>query len=327
MDTFDTKTEAVIEKIRKLMALAENNDNEHQAESAANKARELLEAYNLDMAIINRDTHTHSPRSEQNKRGGLYNWQRNLWNEVAGLNFCKYWYKRGHRLGGQYEHQLLGSKVNVIASTIMSEYLQDTIERLARDWVHTNRPGKSVFIKEAIAFREGMSSRLVYRLWSLRNERLRAEREKAKAEREANAARGIFTENALVLADVISNEEDLNNDHICGWPPGTSAKNRKDRELRQAEADRQAEITLNEYKQWAKDNPEEAARKEAYEKRKQQEYWDELAKKSKNQKQRYRRETPEEERRHLSSYRTGYAKGDEVSLNQQVTDTPAGRLK
>jgi hypothetical protein len=215
--------------------------------------------------------------------------------------------------------------VNVIASTIMAEYLQDTIERLARDWVHTNRPGKSVFIKEAIAFREGMSSRLVYRLWSLRNERLRAEKEKATQEREANAARGIFTENALVLADVISNEEDLNQDHICGWPPGTSAKNRRERELRQAEADRQAEITLNEYKAWAKDNPEEAARKEAYEKRKQQEYWDELGRKAKNQ--RTRRETPEEARRHLSSYRTGYAKGDEVSLNQQVADTPAGRLK
>jgi len=41
---FDTATEAVIDKVRKLLNLAKNNDNEHQAEAAANKARELLEA-------------------------------------------------------------------------------------------------------------------------------------------------------------------------------------------------------------------------------------------------------------------------------------------
>jgi hypothetical protein len=106
---FDAKTEAVIEKVRKLLALANGNDNEHQAEAAANKARELLEAYNLDLAHISKSAGNggYAPRDKQVLRGGLYQWQRDLWNMTATLNFCKYWYIRGTRAGSQYEHELL----------------------------------------------------------------------------------------------------------------------------------------------------------------------------------------------------------------------------
>lgn len=39
----------IIEKIKKLLSLSENNPNEHEAAAAAEKARELLEAYDLSM--------------------------------------------------------------------------------------------------------------------------------------------------------------------------------------------------------------------------------------------------------------------------------------
>jgi hypothetical protein len=322
---FDAQTEAVIAKVRKLLALSNNNDNEHQAEAAANKARELLEAYNLDMAIINRQTNTFAPRDKQILRGGLYTWQRDLWNQVARLNFCKYWFIRGTHAGTQYEHELLGSKANVIASQIMANYLQEAIERLARRWVHQNRPGKSIFIKEAIAFREGVAARLSYRLWELREKRIEEEKARTKAERAANAERGIFTENALVLADVASTEEDLNNDHLCNYPPGTSARKRAESEARQAAAEKEAAELLRQQQEWDAAHPEEAAKRKAKEKaeydRRSNEWWE------KNKNKRPRKLTAEEERRRLGSYRAGYDKGDSISLDKQVDSKPMVRIK
>lgn len=316
--TFNSATEAVIEKVRKLLALAKNNDNEHQAEAATNKARELLEAYNLDLAVLNKESNDYVPRDKQKAKGGLYKWQRDLWNMTATLNFCRYWYVKGTRKGSTYEHELLGSKVNVLATRIMAQYLQDAVERVTREWMTANRPGMSIFIKEAIAYREGVTERLVDRMWRLRQDRIKAEDAKRKAEREANAAQGIFTENALVISDVISTEEDLNTDHIWGYPPGTSARNRKEREARREVAEREAEELLRKQAEWDAANPEEAAarkaKEEAEEERKNKEYWE----KYKAKKRHTRRQTPEEERRSMRSFRSGYNKGDEISLDQQL---------
>jgi len=321
---FDAKTEAVIDKVRKLLALANNNDNEHQAEAAANKARELLEAYNLDMAIVNKAHNTFAPRDKQILRGGLYTWQRELWYQVAQLNFCKYWYYKGTKAGQQYQHEVLGSKANVIATQVMANYLQEATERLARRWVHENRPGRSIFIKEAIAFREGVANRLITRLYTIRIDRLREEEARIKKEREANASAGIFTENALVLSDVINTEEDLNNDHLYGDPPGTSARRRKEREARQAAAEKAAAEEMRRQAEWDAAHPEEAKarrkKEDAERKRRSDEYWD------KESKRRPRKMTAEEERRQMGSYRTGYNKGDEISLDKQVDHNPTKRL-
>jgi hypothetical protein len=191
--------DAIIAKVRKLLAMAEGNANEHEAAVAAMKAQELLEAYNLDMTSVGRQTNQHAPRQDQKQSGGLYKWQRELWYAVATLNFCKYWYHRGLKAGSQYEHQVIGSHANVVGTELMAKYLEQTIERLARQWVAENRPGRSIFIKEAIAFREGVSQRISERLWSQRYEHTRAEKAKQDAERERNRAQGINTENALVL--------------------------------------------------------------------------------------------------------------------------------
>jgi len=317
--TFDAKTEAVIEKVRKLLALAHGNDNEHQAEAAANKARELLEAHNLDMAHIakaNGGGNGYAARDKQILRGGLYQWQRELWNQTASLNFCKYWFIRGTHVGTSYKHELLGSKVNVITTTIMAQYLEGTVERLAREWVRINRPGLSIFTKEAIAYREGMTNRLVTRMWNLRQERIKEEEAKVKAEREMNAARGVNTENALTIADVMSTEDDLNVDHMWNWPPGTSARKRKEREAAQEVADREAAEILRKQEEWDAAHPEEAAARKRKEAKEAEAKWQEFIKKSKNQ--RPRQLTAEELRRGMGSYRDGYDKGGEVSLDKQI---------
>jgi hypothetical protein len=321
---FDAATEKVIDKVRKLLALASGNTNEQEAEAAANKARELLEAYNLDVAIVNRNSNKFAPRDKKNMPGGLYTWQRTLWNEVAGLNFCKYWFIRGLHAGSQYQHELLGSKANVIATQVMANYLQETIERLARQWVHHHRPGKSIFIKEAIAYREGIASRLSTRLWNLRQERIQADEERVKAEREEKAAAGIFTENAMVIVDVINSEEDLNNDYINGWEPGTSARHRVELEARRRAAEIAADKALKAQEEWDAAHPEEAAARKIKEREEYEALMKKWSKEAKNR--RPRKMTPEEERRHLSSYREGYHKGDSISLNKQVDNKPTKRL-
>ena len=322
---FDAKTEAVIEKVRKLLALAQNNDNEHQAEAAASKARDLLDAYNLDMAIVNRASNQFAPRDKQILMGGLYTWQRDLWYQVAMLNYCKYWFIRGNHAGTQYQHELLGSKANVIATQVMANYLQQTIERLARVWVHQNRPGKSIFIREAIAFREGVASRLATRLYQLRQERIAEAEAKTRREREEKAQHGIFTENALTILDVINTEEDLNNDHLMGYEPGTSARNRVASEARQRAAEEAAAEAMRQQAEWDAAHPEEAAKRKQKERDEYERRMNDWQRKFKNQ--RPRKMTAEEERRRLSSYHTGYDKGGDISLNQQIDEKSRKMIK
>src|SRR5207344_2379156 len=164
-----------------------------------------------------------------------------------------------------------------------------------REWVNTHRPGKSVFIKEAIAFREGMAVRLGNRMWAIREERLKEERLKRDAERKANAERGVFTENALVLADVISTEEDFNADHAYGYEPGTTARRRKERELREEAAQREADALLAKQAEWDAAHPEEAAKRKERERKEYDQRMKDSFEKMRNA--RPRKRTPEEERR------------------------------
>lgn len=317
----DAKTLAIIEKVRKLLAMANGNANENEAAVAASKAQELLEAYNLDMLTVNRRANTHTARTRENKAGGLYKWQRDLWNAVSRLNFCMYWYRRGLTAGSQYEHEVVGSPANVISTEVMARYLEQAIERLARTWVAKDHPGRSIFIKPAIAYREGAAQRIVEKLWQLRWEHEREQEKARKEERARNAAMGINTENALVLQDVANTEEDLNNDFINGWEPGTSARNRVAAEARRAAAMRAAEELMAKQAEWDAANPEAAAARKAKEARERAERYANWEREQANE--RKRKPTAEELRRNSPEFLRGYEAGNSVSLNRQVDKTNA----
>lgn len=244
---------AIVEKVKKLLALANGNANEHEAEAASAKAMDLLAAYNLSMHTVDGTRKDGRARSDTKRKGGLYAWQRQLWNEVAKLNFCMYWSIKGLKAGSTYEHRLLGSEVNVVSTEVMADYLQSTVERLAQEWAK-QRGYKSVFVREAIAYREGMAAGLSARLV-----KIRWEREEAEKKARANTPTGT----GLILADVAFMEEDLNNDHLYGYEPGTHAQRRAERAARQAELLRQADERLAAHKKWAEENPEEAAAQKA----------------------------------------------------------------
>lgn len=312
---------AVIAKVEKLLALAGNNDNEHQAAAASAKAMELLAAYNLDMAQIGKSGKG-SQRSDTRLKGGLYSWQRDLWKYVAELNFCLYRSIQGLTKGAVYEHRVIGSHVNVVSAKVMADYLQQTVERLAQEWAK-GQGFKSVFVKEAIAYREGMAERLTERLWDLRRERLRKD-EEAKAGRPSTGTPGT----ALVLADVLQTEDDLNHDILWGDPPGTRARYRAEHAARQAAAEAAADQALRERDEAEAADPMLRAMREAEEedaaRTRDAEYAAWCKRQARNEKrrkgdgQRYRAETPREQRRRMDEFSHGYERGADIGLDQQV---------
>lgn len=315
----------LIEKMKKLLALASNNDNEHQAEAAMAKLQEMLEAHNLDMAVLGQSGKG-AQRSDTKKTGGLYSWQRKLWQSVAELNFCIYFSIKGLAKGSVYEHRLVGSHANVIATELMAKYLQETVERLAQQWAKDNRY-KSVFVREAIAYREGMAARICSRLEDRRHEITEQARRDQEARREAERAKMPVTGTELTILDVISSEADHNNDYLNGWEMGTTARNRKEQEARSAAWQAAQAKKAAEYAAWKAANPELAAAKEKKAAEELAAYWEKVeADAAKRQKRinktppkiRYRNMTAEEQRRDLGSYWEGQAAGANVGIDTQV---------
>ncbi len=322
----NAEQEGIISKVEKLLALARNNPNENEAQSATEKAMELLAAYNLDMASIGKQT---SNRKDQKLKGGLYSWQRELWNAVAQLNFCKYWFIRGLARGQSYEHRILGRVENVASTKVMAEYLQDTIERLATDYGKKAYPGASRFIRELIIYREGMAYRIAERLRELRRQRINEERRKQEEARTRHSHGGF----ALVLADVIQTEDDLNEDYLHGLEPGTTGKRRAEEKARQAAAmDAYNKRMAEEQAKWdlfAKTNPEEAKRIVAERKRAIRERdakWAAQDAKRAKAMTRPRKMTRAEERMSSPEFYAGYDKGNEVGLDRQIDGDDQPRL-
>lgn len=331
---FTSEQLSAIDKAQKLFALGKNNSNEHEAASAIAKGMALLEAFNLDMAVLDKKAgRVGAARDDKKLKGGLYQWQRDIWSAVAKLNFCYYDFQRGLRKGESYEHRLIGKPENVIGTRVMAEYLQDTIERLAVEYGKARYPNASRFIRELIAYREGIAQRISDRLWYLRRER---EQEAERREAEARAAArhpGAAPGTGIVLASVIQTETYLNWDYLFGLEPGTTARRRAEQEARRtaakAAADEELAKQAREWEQFEKDHPEEAAKilaRRAVElanaEREREARWA----KERNKPIKYREMTSQEQRRNSAEFMDGLAKGDEVGLDQQIDNVKAKRI-
>jgi hypothetical protein len=308
MNTNDEKLETIAIRVQKLLRLA-TSPNEHEAALAAAKAQELLAAYNLDMLTVEKAGKQGTGARESKKlKGGLYKWQRTVWNKVAVLNFCMYWSIKGLEKGSTYEHRVLGRMDNVAATKAMAEYLEEAIERLTRSRFEDNP--SIYFSKAGIAYREGMADRICERLQEQRWEE--EDRARKKQEQDASCT-------ALTVIDVASAERDANTDFLNGDPPGTAAR-------RRAEAKARSEQWRQEWVRQEQAEKEEAERFQ----REDPEGWAELqAEKQKAAERERKREERNEKRRKGSfryksweprheSYYEGREKGDTVSLHKQV---------
>lgn len=313
----------VANKVRALMALADNNPNEHEAQSAAAKAQELLTAYNLELAQSGEE----SARLQRTFKGGLYKWQRHLWEEVSRLHFCMYWCKEGLMRGSKYEHVVLGREVNVVSVKILVEYLEDTINRLVRER-YGSHPIQ-YFSKRANAYREGLSDRLCQRMREQRRKD-KVENERKRREQEARKGHpGAATENALVvsLTDYEQEEHYLNLDKRYGLAPGTTMQRERERQeamrksleeaKRRQKAEKEAEELLRQT------DPEKW---EAIQKEREKRYKEWEARERRNARRRKGisgsriKEKP-------ADYYVGFDHGKDVSLSKQASDQSAKKIE
>lgn len=321
------KMQSVVEKVRKLLALAAKAGTEAEAAAATEKAQALLEAYNIDMLTIEQGGGDSGKREEQRLNGGMYIYERELWTAIAELNFCFYFTTRQKathkRRKISFAHRIVGRVVNVAATKAMAIYLQGTIERLCRERFPLS---SQFFSREAVAFREGMSDKLSSRLWKRRQDNLSAAEAKAKEEEERRAnAPGLDTRFALTLIDVKKSEEAANYDFLHGEGAFARREQRYEKwnkdaaERRAAEAKAEAEAEA-EYAAWAAANPEEAAKEAAKERKREERENAKAAKREERRSDRWRAPTARERRQNSDYYDDGYRKGNDISLDQQIGD-------
>jgi hypothetical protein len=123
--------EKMIDKIRKLLALA-SSPNENEAAAANEKAQALLLEYNLSMSDVGttEDEVGDEPiTADVNGVTSAEPWRRPLANAIAQMYFCKYVYVTWH---GKDTHTFIGTKVNAEVTKLMFDYLHETVNRLAR---------------------------------------------------------------------------------------------------------------------------------------------------------------------------------------------------
>lgn len=332
-----------IEALLRLYDKGKHSEEAHvlnEAESALAKAQELLLAYNLSADLVGTGSND-GVREEQKLKGGFRQYERDLWQEVAELNFCMYFssgetvvtaYKRTRPDGSkyierdekfQYLHRLVGRKVNVMATVNMARYLEDAIERLVDERLVQDSAGQR-WSKFNIAFREGAASTITHKLFMRRRQLVAEEeakqREAAERAQQAGSA-GVSTGTALTISSHTQAEKDANNDHANGWQAGKTASLRAEWQAKQAAQAEANRIAREEHTRWCEENPEEA-RKLAEARRKEEEAAEkrEARNAARRTGGRYRGWTAADERREAAdaAYTMGRRAAEKINIDQQM---------
>src|SRR3990167_2934961 len=168
--------ERILDRIKKLQALAGNNPNEAEAQAAAAKVQAMLFEHNLEMRDI--EGHTLQGKEEAYEKMEHHldansltmKWKSVLYHGVAKHNFCQ-----TGRHPGTRKLLMIGKRSNLDAVIYLSEYLIREIERLASLEVRHVLSQKAVWKRE---FCYGAASRILARL---REEREQAARSTAQS--------------------------------------------------------------------------------------------------------------------------------------------------
>lgn len=333
----DTKPqEEIVERIRKLLALAAKNTNANEAAAATAKAQALLTQYNLDASLIETaQGRADGKREEAKMEGGFYLYQRELYKAIAELNFCMYFTeeyatertktikRRNKRRRYDYEsgeykhvervyakgdtvikkrHRIIGKQVNTATTRVMCFYVEETIERLIRE--RLARPDGStdfgqLYSNWGISFREGAVEVVVEKAEKERQRQITAEKARQRSEAKM-AAQGASSGSSLTISDVMKTEEAGNYDFVYGQ--GSWAAKLE----REAASAKRWKNELARRAKLAKDNPE-AAKKEEEERRKS------------NRSGGWGR-SPKERSKDWGAFKAGNEAGANISLHRQTGD-------
>jgi hypothetical protein len=157
----------LLDKIKKMLAKAGNNPNEHEAALAANMAQELLARHNLTMADVPDDDQPDDLAdivTDGTIVTASHPWRRPLGSAVATMYFCKYMFVGA---GGKNKHMFVGARHNVAVATVMYLYLLTTVERLAQEG------SRSIPAQEKSPYRTTFRGACSTRLCARINERIR----------------------------------------------------------------------------------------------------------------------------------------------------------
>ena len=317
----------ILSRAAKLMVLANDaGATEAEAALAATRLQELLQDYNLTTSQVeaaansNNAAPTVARAKSTTDFRAMYDYQRELMTTLATNNFCmarvvevftpSSWGRRTRRIdgvvvGGHVEkrHMLVGREINVKVTIQTYEYLIKAMDRAAIN------AGLSLRYRnrEINYFLSGAVARLCERL----NE-ARREAEALSDQPKSTTGRD------LVLSDVYGTEADLNNDALNGFPAGTTAAKRREREAarakQEAEHDRLVaegvDSTVAWYRAYGYD-PDRAAS---------------LAKSwNRGRGGRSRRGTgwadPHYKKINSATYKAGRTAGDAIGLNAQISST------
>lgn len=155
--------EKIIDRIRKLLALAGNNTNENEALVALEKAHALLAEHNLTLAEVQaKGSEPDAKRVEEKTETNLSErYFRVVWNGAALLNYCYCISERPSPFKRQTFYYIIGREINTIVATELALYLCQTMKRLMNE--ECKRAGrKDNAFKES--FLKGMSGRLWQRM-------------------------------------------------------------------------------------------------------------------------------------------------------------------
>ncbi len=155
--------EKIIDRVKKLLALAGKNSNEAEAAAAAEKAAELIAEHHLSQSELGeKSAMGHDDSFTTNSRP----WRRYIGAALARLYFCKYarMYEREKgKASGKDRHLFMGRPDNATVARLMFAYLCVTVDRLAsaaaRDLA--GKENKAAF---TTAFKLGCAIRLATRL-------------------------------------------------------------------------------------------------------------------------------------------------------------------
>lgn len=189
----------IISRVRKLMALAnDERASEGERDNALRMAHATLAKYNLSMAQVS-EGGAQEARVFQAFRGKSQPWTRSTANAVAGLFFCKYFYKNQ---GSYCEHNFIGRESNAITAKEIAEFVIKSIlseaNRLSKYEANPN-----VWWTQ---FCKGAANQVWHRCAQLRKD---AERESAAAP----TATGTGT--SIVLASLYKTEMQSNEDFLA----------------------------------------------------------------------------------------------------------------
>jgi hypothetical protein len=178
-------TEQLLERIRKLLRLAQNNPNEHEAAVALSRAHKLCAQYNLSLTDMEDKPAKEDPYAEHAEdRTRARPWMRTICSSVASLYFCKFYTMR--KPGGRgRQFYFVGRTTNVAIARMISEMVLNVIAQEAKRF--------SPVTSDRNSFRNGAAQRIRERCDALLAEAMRDE---TKSE----------TGTALVLASVYARE-------------------------------------------------------------------------------------------------------------------------